>query len=187
MLVTGELILTVCSICIRKYLSTKNRCPSCFKEIFDKDLMPNRVLTQIIAYLSRFKSKVPMALEPKLSEPVNRLPRLEDSLSAPIPAEYNRFKSPLTSPTLEKMKMESSPLKKSPTKICFPSPSSSPGPSGMIVVPKMFTPLKSQKSAQKKSVQCPVCKVDIFEVHLNRHLDDCLRREEASKTVKLEP
>lgn len=70
-----------------------------------------------------------------------------------------------------------------------PSPStnvqkdlSSPSTSGRPKIPLMFTPKSSKRlivtnMEDTKVVICPVCKVTISETNINRHLDDCLKRE----------
>ncbi|XP_017887831.1 E3 ubiquitin-protein ligase RAD18-like [Ceratina calcarata] len=61
--------------------------------------------------------------------------------------------------------------------------SPSPSTSSKTRIPLMFTP-KSKKRIvptnameDVKTVVCPVCKVVISEMHINKHLDDCLKRE----------
>lgn len=58
----------------------------------------------------------------------------------------------------------------------------SPSTSGTPRIPLMFTPKSHKRSAvtnieKTKVVICPVCKVTISEIKINRHLDDCLKRE----------
>lgn len=63
----------------------------------------------------------------------------------------------------------------------------SPSPGTSTRIPMMFTP-KSKKriiptnvTEDVKTVVCPVCKVEISEMHINKHLDDCLRRESTNE------
>lgn len=58
----------------------------------------------------------------------------------------------------------------------------SPSTSGISRIPLMFTPKSHKRPAVRniektKVVICPVCKVTISEIKINRHLDDCLKRE----------
>ncbi|XP_043270745.1 E3 ubiquitin-protein ligase RAD18-like isoform X2 [Venturia canescens] len=69
---------------------------------------------------------------------------------------------------------------------------SSPSTSSGTKIAKIFTP-KSRKRlvpvvTNGKSVPCPVCAVEVPEAHINRHLDDCLKRETiGQKVAKIEP
>ncbi|OAD52553.1 E3 ubiquitin-protein ligase RAD18 [Eufriesea mexicana] len=59
---------------------------------------------------------------------------------------------------------------------------SSPGTSGIHKIPLIFTPKSSKRPIttnleESKVVMCPVCKVTVCELNINRHLDDCLKRE----------
>lgn len=58
----------------------------------------------------------------------------------------------------------------------------SPSTSGISRIPLMFTPKSHKRNKvtnieKTKVVICPVCKVTISEIKINRHLDDCLKRE----------
>lgn len=58
----------------------------------------------------------------------------------------------------------------------------SPSTSGTSKIPLMFTPKRHKRPTvtnieKTKVVICPVCKVTISEIKINRHLDDCLKRE----------
>lgn len=56
----------------------------------------------------------------------------------------------------------------------------SPSTSNKSKVSSFFTPKRkkvSQDIVNEKVVTCPVCKVNVLEKNINRHLDDCLKRE----------
>ena len=61
-----------------------------------------------------------------------------------------------------------------------PTLPASPSTSGTTKIANIFTP-KSKKirtSIQShRTVPCPICKVEVSEIHVNKHLDDCLKRE----------
>lgn len=64
----------------------------------------------------------------------------------------------------------------------------SPSTSGKSRIPLMFTPKSTKRPTvpiveKTVNVLCPVCKVTISELHINRHLDDCLKRA----TIKDQP
>jgi len=59
---------------------------------------------------------------------------------------------------------------------------STPSTSTEVTIPLMFTP-KSRKGFRNEEncqiVTCPVCKVDVPQNNINKHLDDCLKRKNA--------
>jgi hypothetical protein len=59
---------------------------------------------------------------------------------------------------------------------------STPSTSTEVRIPLMFTP-KSRKGFRNEEncqiVTCPVCKVEISQDNINKHLDDCLKRKNA--------
>lgn len=43
---------------------------------------------------------------------------------------------------------------------------------------------KLKAEAGGKRVPCPVCRIDILETNINRHLDDCLKRQRSMSPPK---
>ena len=168
-----------CSLCIRKYLHYKTQCPACFAETFEKDLRTNKALDEIISQFLRIKDKLKRCLQIQIQF-----------------AQSDKGDIILNSPKSAPEKREV-PLSKQENKIISrnvilndnPSPStnvqkdlSSPSTSGRPKIPLMFTPKSSKRlivtnTEDTKVVICPVCKVTISETNINRHLDDCLKRE----------
>lgn len=56
-------IVSVCSICIRKYMLYKTNCPSCFAETVETQLKFNRTIDNIIIILKRLKEPLCEALQ----------------------------------------------------------------------------------------------------------------------------
>lgn len=56
---------------------------------------------------------------------------------------------------------------------------STPSTSTELRIPSMFTPKRKgfQNEENYQLVACPVCKVDVPQNNINKHLDDCLKRE----------
>ncbi|XP_053979390.1 uncharacterized protein LOC128876771 isoform X1 [Hylaeus volcanicus] len=168
-----------CSLCIRKYLHYKTQCPACFAETFEKDLRKNKVLDEIITQFSQIKDKLKKCLRSQMQFlPFNRSDII---LNSPKSTPKNKDK--------HLIKLEDKIVNKRLISESNTSPSinvqkdlSSPSTSGNSRIPLMFTP-KSTKSANVTVVEktadviCPVCKVTISELHINKHLDDCLKRE----------
>ncbi|XP_031834524.1 uncharacterized protein LOC116427854 [Nomia melanderi] len=166
-----------CSLCIRKYLHYKTQCPSCFAETFEKDLRKNKVLDEIIAHFLQIKDK----LKKCLKAPLQFLPcnRTDNILNTPKSTSEKKF-----SPSI---KQDSVITNKNIISKSNASPLSqkdlySPSTSGKSKIPLIFTPKSTKQpnsisTEETKVVICPVCKVTISEAHINRHLDDCLKRE----------
>lgn len=56
---------------------------------------------------------------------------------------------------------------------------STPSTSTELRIPSMFTPKRKgfQNEENYQPAACPVCKVDVPQNNINKHLDDCLKRE----------
>ncbi|XP_015439370.1 PREDICTED: E3 ubiquitin-protein ligase RAD18-like [Dufourea novaeangliae] len=168
-----------CSLCIRKYLHYKTQCPACFAETFEKDLRKNKVLDEIIAQFLQVKDK----LKKCLLGPLQFLPGNTGDGIVSTPKSIRANKK---SPTI---KRENILVNKNliPKNTASPSTNvqddlSSPSTSGKNNIPLMFTPKSGKRpnainTEDTKVVICPVCKVTVSEVNINRHLDDCLKRE----------
>lgn len=166
-------------MCIRKYLHYKTQCPACFTETFEKDLRKNKVLDEIIAQFLRVKDKLKICVRSQIMFKHNNEIE-ENGLNTPkLMRQYKDVNINSQERTILNNSLKS--INKSPSvsvqkDTCGPSTSSKPR------IPLMFTP-KSYKSSsvtnmeETKVVICPVCKVSISEVKINRHLDDCLKRE----------
>ncbi|XP_043266098.1 E3 ubiquitin-protein ligase RAD18-like, partial [Colletes gigas] len=168
-----------CSLCIRKYLHYKTQCPVCFAETFEKDLRKNKVLDEIITQFSQIKDR----LKKCLRNQIDFLPFNRSDIILNTPKSVHRIKEK------HLIKQDDKIINKSFTSMNNGSPSSnvqlnisSPGTSGNSRIPLMFTPRSAKRSnvtvvEKTDDVICPVCKVTISEMHINRHLDDCLKRE----------
>ncbi|XP_068972294.1 E3 ubiquitin-protein ligase RAD18-like [Bombus flavifrons] len=181
-----------CSLCIRKYLHYKTQCPACFAETFEKDLRKNKVLDEIIAYFSQIKDKLKRSLQIQIqftkfneADDVSNSPKsLLQNKSAYINGQENKV-------------VYSKIINNIPTSQSNTSPSihvqkdlSSPSTSGIPRIPLMFTPKSNKRliitnTEETKVVICPVCKVTVSELKINRHLDDCLKRESVKEKPQI--
>jgi len=128
-----------------------------FKEKHDKKFYHEKSLTvkndnsEILCSTNNFECK-------KEQDVLNGIEVLDKSFDSPI----------LTANT--------TPRKRKDYEQDVSTPSTSTDPR----IPSMFTP-KSRKNFQKEEdrqiVTCPVCKVEVPQDNINRHLDDCLKRE----------
>lgn len=177
-----------CSLCIRKYLHYKTQCPTCYEQTYEKDLRKNKLLDEIIIHYVNFKEKCDKKLYRE------ELPIVKDE-NPEIVCSANNFESKKVQDVLDAIETSPKSLD-SPTLAAsnttphgrkdYQQDISTPSTSGDLKIPLMFTP-KSRKTFQREEncqvVICPVCKVEIPQININRHLDDCLKR----KTTKNEP
>lgn len=170
-----------CSLCIRKYLHYKTQCPICFEETFEKDLRKNQLLDEIIIHYLNFKDKLEKIFYQK------KVLTMEDKNFQDVCSSNNfECKKKQNVPDTDEILDESfnSPMSMtSNTTPCgqkdYQQNVSTPSTSTELRVPLMFTPKRKnfQKKENYQAVTCPVCKVDVPENNINKHLDDCLKRE----------
>ncbi|XP_011686477.1 PREDICTED: E3 ubiquitin-protein ligase RAD18-like [Wasmannia auropunctata] len=170
-----------CSLCIRKYLHYKTQCPICSEETFEKDLRKNKLLDEIIMHYLNFKEKHDKKFHrEKLTAKndnsgmicsTNNFACKKEQDVSDVTAEVSHKSS--DSPTLAAGNTTPRRRKDHQQDVSTPSTSTD------LRIPSMFTP-KSRKGLQKEEdrrvVTCPVCKVEVSENNINRHLDDCLKR-----------
>lgn len=171
-----------CSLCIRKYLHYKTQCPACFAETFEKDLRKNKILDEIITKFSQIKDKLKRVLQIHIqfskfdeNNQVSTIPKLlHQNNDTNINEQENKI-------IYNQIINNTSENNISPS-INVQNNIFSPSTSGISRIPLMFTPKSHKRNKvtnieKTKVVICPVCKVTISEIKINRHLDDCLKRE----------
>lgn len=210
--INKQLSISDCSLCIRKYLHYKPQCPACFHNVFEKDLYINRSMDSLIEHYFKVREKLITLIENRVvyNKVVQQEPE-EVVQAVPVrPVRCSQPKSPQISET-KKIESKLSQLCKSPkvaeikpiepktpmmnsplasTSKCNPcsptsrSPKLIPSIAKIFNTPKRKDPVPTQPPVNTKTVSCPVCKVDISELHVNVHLDACLKREISEKSVK---
>jgi len=182
-------IITDCSLCIRKYLHYKTQCPICSEETFEKDLRKNKILDEIIQQYLNIKEQF------EKKSHTEETPTTKGKNSSPAYClnnhEYkkkritNCFSHKALSKTLNDSMLGVISL--TPTTPCgqknHQQDISTPSTSTEARIPLMFTP-KSRKGFRNEEnceiVACPVCKVNVSQNNINKHLDDCLKRKNAN-------
>lgn len=179
------LIFLDCSLCIRKYLHHKTQCPICFEEIFEKDLRKNKLVDEIIIQYLSLKEKHDKKCYEKLITVKNENSGVECSANN-FECEKEQDILNVSHHHLDNSMLtagNTTPRRQKDNQQDISTPSTSADPR----IPLMFTP-KSRKGFQKKEnrqrVTCPVCKVEVPQNNINRHLDDCLRRENTKEQLK---
>lgn len=178
-------IILDCSLCIRKYLLYKTQCPTCFTETFEKDLRTNKILDEIIIqYLNveeklgkEFYHKEVEAVKDDNSKDTCSLNNFECKKETDVPSASGVSHKVSDSPTISTPRVQR----------VYHQDISSPSTSTSSKIPSIFTP-KSKKGFRNqencKIVTCPVCKVEVPENNINKHLDDCLKRESIKNQPK---
>lgn len=186
-----------CSLCIRKYLHYKTQCPTCFEEVFEKDLRVNKALDEIKQYFLVLKDKLAKCVQSIQNDKLStshcdsfKLTHHEKNLviaKQPNVGYENTFNDEAQQCITTNVDKIVHTLQDAGTALLSPSTSKA------SKVLSFFTP-KSKKVASQNVISdeevviCPVCKVNISEKNINRHLDDCLKREIIkNKPVKIKP
>ncbi|XP_071639556.1 uncharacterized protein [Temnothorax longispinosus] len=177
-----------CSLCIRKYLHYKTQCPICSEETYEKDLRKNKLLDEIIIHYLNFKEK-----HDKKSHDEKLLTAKNDN--SEIVCSTSNFECKKEQDDLNAIEVSHKSCD-SPTLAAgnttprgrkdYQQDVSTPSTSTDLRIPSMFTP-KSRKGFLKEDrqvVTCPVCKVEVPQCNINRHLDDCLKRENTKDQPK---
>lgn len=179
----------------------KTQCPICSEETFENELRKNKILDEIIIQFLNIKKKYGKRIHLGEIQDEN-LEIIHDS------NKYDSITHDLNTHDLNNLECEkrigvsvisevisheviSSPVltanistphrEKHQREIPSSSTSTSPR------IPSIFT-IKSKKVFKNeenyKVVVCPVCKVDVSENNINKHLDDCLKRQNAQDQPK---
>lgn len=181
-------IILDCSLCIRKYLHYKTQCPTCFEETFEKDLRKNKLLDEVIIHYLNFKDKLEkkfyqkevLTVEDKNFENVYSSSNFECKKKQNISDTNEILDKSFDSPT--SMTSNTTPREQKD----YQQNISTPSTSTEFRIPSMFTPKRKgfQNEENYQPVTCPVCKVDVPQSNINKHLDDCLKRESTKDQLK---
>ncbi|XP_061474508.1 E3 ubiquitin-protein ligase RAD18 isoform X2 [Rhineura floridana] len=195
-----------CSLCIRKSLSYKAQCPTCCVAATEPDLKNNRILDELVktfgsARLRLFEVVWDSALfsSPKLltkndsaqsrvlTSSIGFVLKQEKQFTDTVLVKEN-FHTPrrhLKPPDREtkkiKIKQEESPCGSEECHETFGTEEASTSPIAGTRNPE--TPSTSATKVITK-VECPVCGVPIQELHINKHLDGCLIRDEKKDSLR---
>lgn len=185
------LVLLDCSLCIRKYLHYKTQCPICFEETFEKDLRKINLLDEIIIHYLNFKEKY----DKKFHQEKLLTAKSDNSgiICSANDFECKKDQDVLNTIEVSRQNFDNSTLVHQASTTPhrqkeYHQDVSTPSTSTDLKIPSMFSP-KSRKSVQmedlpRQIVTCPVCKVEVPQNNINRHLDDCLKRENTKDQPK---
>ncbi|XP_073900405.1 E3 ubiquitin-protein ligase RAD18 isoform X2 [Castor canadensis] len=189
-----------CSLCIRKFLSYKTQCPTCFVTVTEPDLKNNRILDELVksmnfarnhllqfalesppispASFSSKKLAVKIHTAGTFQHPVKQASRLMDSFLA---RETGNSTSELlikeNDSKFSSQKEASTSTEIKETGFIGKMASGSSDANGSVMP-------STSALKQDTKVDCPVCGVSIPENHINKHLDSCLSREEKKESLR---
>ncbi|XP_042195588.1 E3 ubiquitin-protein ligase RAD18 [Callorhinchus milii] len=189
-----------CSLCVRKFLSYKTQCPICCATVTEPELRNNRLLDELVkCFRSVRELLLECDLEPSPS-PTQTMPKSASEKPpggprghanmAPSITAMERFltRSPSSklakaslAPSIKQLKgPQQGKLRAIAARTASVSSDNTALPSESIA---LCTEAPSTSSLAAK-VQCPICSVDISEANINRHLDNCLAREDKIESLR---
>ncbi|XP_072276566.1 E3 ubiquitin-protein ligase RAD18 isoform X2 [Pyxicephalus adspersus] len=187
-----------CSLCIRKFLSYKTQCPTCFVTVTEPDLRNNRLLDDLVqAFLTTRKhlSQYTDSLSPSSLNPLkgksdnNRSPGCAGKMMKKEGTMMEKFlvKNAETSKrTLDTSVEESFNSSITPVQITESISAKKIKKELEDSVAECSSSQEPSTSVPKVSVkvECPVCAVGIPEQYINKHLDSCLTRDEKKESLR---
>uniref|UniRef100_A0ABM5FJK1 RING-type E3 ubiquitin transferase n=1 Tax=Pogona vitticeps TaxID=103695 RepID=A0ABM5FJK1_9SAUR len=193
-----------CSLCIRKSLSYKAQCPTCCVAATGPDLKNNRILDELVQTFSSARQRLLQAVldSPPVSPPAmftKKAPvqsRVPSSPVVPALEWQKQFKDAIFSkenihtpkrhlklPEREDKKIK---IKQEETPWGSEEAHETTDQGAANLTGGTKNPETPSTSATKviMKVECPVCGVAVQEVHINKHLDGCLARDEKKDSLR---
>ncbi|XP_062825828.1 E3 ubiquitin-protein ligase RAD18 isoform X3 [Anolis carolinensis] len=195
-----------CSLCIRKSLSYKAQCPTCCMAATGPDLKNNRILDELVQTFTSARQRLFQVVLDSASVPPPVLSPKKASIQSRITNSLVGFalehEKPFTDTILDKGNIctskrllkqsenESAKIKIKQEK----SPYFSKGGHGTVgQVAESTSPVEGTMNPEIPStsatnvvpkVECPVCGVAVQEMLINKHLDNCLTRDEKKESLR---
>ena len=169
-----------CSICVRTHLTVQQNCPSCFSEIHENQIKPNKILQEIILQFKLLLPKLAdIVVNKTASHSQNKSANHSQNNSSAdsfsnitvIPSHSARQNFASSSHTQTVSKPGTSTCRESSQSFSQQVPTA-PEPATLPPAPKGM-------------VSCPVCGINIPEGIINRHLDECLSGQQTGKEAAL--
>ncbi|CAM4695085.1 E3 ubiquitin-protein ligase RAD18 isoform X1 [Lepidochelys kempii] len=192
---------TYCSLCIRKFLSYKNQCPTCCVAVTEPDLKNNRILDELV---KNFNSARQQLFELVLDSPpvspstnytkysagkghaagsvVGSVLKQDKQLIDHFLIKENTQTPKRRSVAAEVEYKGCNNEQERDNRRCSSAETHDVVSEGMAATsPEGMRNLEKPSTSVMKvitKVDCPVCEVAIPEQYINRHLDSCLTRDE---------
>ncbi|XP_030063134.1 E3 ubiquitin-protein ligase RAD18 isoform X2 [Microcaecilia unicolor] len=190
-----------CSLCIRKFLSYKTQCPTCCVAVVEPDLRNNRILDELV---KNFQSARQHLFQFILDSPPMS-PWTPNSTHSPVRMHaaksmaYLGLKhekkfmdsflvktSTLTPKSLLEITNKETKEEEDKMEDYSYSAEACGAMCDRMATGPASSPDKPSTSTMKdvRKVDCPVCGVSISEQFINKHLDNCLNREEKKESLR---
>ncbi|CAD6203109.1 GSCOCG00009737001-RA-CDS [Cotesia congregata] len=163
-----------CSLCIRKYLHYKTRCPLCFQELFENQLNPNRILEEILINFAKVRNKLHCLVKLNNNSIESGINQSETYLS------QNSNQGTSNCVTIE----ATDPVNKGVDEKNEKNDGQSNNCETFIDSNKLVKNNNLENNANSLEVKnedkfksCPVCQVNISEKNIDKHIDICTKRE----------
>ncbi|XP_062977562.1 E3 ubiquitin-protein ligase RAD18 [Elgaria multicarinata webbii] len=194
-----------CSLCIRKSLSYKPQCPTCCVAATGPDLKNNRILDELVQTFNSARQRLFQAVldSPPVSSPTLFTKKASDKghiLSTPVDFALEQkkqcigafFVKDICTPRRHlslhereskkiKIKQEESPCGSEEDHETVGKEAGSISPIGDTR--NLEIPSTSATKVVTK-VECPICGVPVQELHINKHLDSCLTKDEKKDSLR---
>ncbi|KAM4722796.1 E3 ubiquitin-protein ligase RAD18 [Rhinophrynus dorsalis] len=185
-----------CSLCIRKFLSYKTQCPTCYVAVTEPNLRNNRILDDLVkTFLSARQHLSQVILDSPPTSPQNpSTGKLATTKSLGCAGKQIKQENKLMEKFLVKSKKTSKRIADTGAEDSDVNQDVSSSSTEALKDKAAFTedtllrntdsPATPSTSAAKVKVECPVCGVGIPEQYINKHLDSCLTREEKKDSLR---
>ncbi|XP_015202807.2 E3 ubiquitin-protein ligase RAD18 isoform X1 [Lepisosteus oculatus] len=186
-----------CSLCIRKFLSYKLKCPVCNSAVTESDLRNNRILDDLVKtfqlarhQLLRVNFESP-PVSPKTPLTSGKL-KQENSKGPSVPKmegtimscffQKGKSSSPSDVPKPQNTHQDDKVNEDRFNRTVKEEPEELPTISSASYSPEL--PSTSTEVKPVIKVECPVCGVGVLGQHINKHLDSCLTRDEKKESLR---
>ncbi|XP_051563522.1 E3 ubiquitin-protein ligase RAD18-like isoform X3 [Myxocyprinus asiaticus] len=193
---------TVCSLCIRKFLSYKLVCPVCNLPSTEQDLRNNRLIDDLVQSFQNARQQLcqsnfesppisPQTPAMMFKGKAARQKGLKKEATT-LSQFFQKRASATTLSGAQTSLQHHLPVKEEPMEVHVQQPHSLKQESvedttGMVKEEKMNVPVFPSTSQSIKAgikVECPVCGVGVSEQHINKHLDMCLNRDDKKEGLR---
>lgn len=174
-----------CSICIRKFLHYKTQCPICFENIYEKDLHANRILDEFMSCYLTLRDKLLTCIKGAEVKKRADITPVKPITPNPKTSQFSETRKHVGITVLSPEKINSRKVCSDVEDLTITPTKRVDAPSTSNNTPRINTMFlkKEEKGGSDysngKMVPCPVCSVHISDAKINRHLDDCLKRQKS--------
>ncbi|KAM5231639.1 E3 ubiquitin-protein ligase RAD18 isoform 2-T2 [Hipposideros larvatus] len=189
-----------CSLCIRKFLSYKTQCPTCCVTVTEPDLKNNRVLDELVKSLNFARNRLlQFTLEPSPVSPASSSSKnLAAKLHTPVAFRHSLKQGSRLMENFVNRETGGSAsellIKANDSKFSLQIEGNTPAKTRDTPFAEMTAPgimdanvLEAPSTSTLKQVtkvDCPVCGVSVSETNINKHLDNCLSRDEKKESLR---